>query len=1246
MLKNYLYLSNKTGNSFAASFFQFVSVLIFLGAPLLVFSQTVENCTNGIDDDGDGLIDCFDTDCTCTGQCADFYYTTCNADCYYVPPCGQISMGIQWTGQAVTNTYSPLVAGDMDNDGIPEIVTYECELTNIYIIDGQTGATKVTITSPTTLPGGTAPAIADLDKDGYGEIVIIGEDRLLRCYEHTGALKFTSSVQVGYNQRYRFSVPNIADFDHDGWAEVNVGNQVFSGQTGALLASGGSNNSAGEHPLRRANGFSFNMPVAIDALPDNFCPDCDGLEIVAGNQVMSVNLATGTITVVTQAPAAFSDGFTSVADFDRDGDLDAIVQGQKNNINNVYCWDIKTGTVMRQFPLTNNWVEGASRVNIADLNGDGQLEISFVAYPWLYALKNDFTQLWRNPTNDVSSVTCSSVFDFCGDGSADIVYRGQSKLQILKGATGQISWEDNCVSATHIENPLILDVDADGQTEVVIQCGGFFTGAGSVVCYEAVGTPGISSRKVWNQHAYFSTNINEDLSVPQYQQNPHIIGDSLKMNTFLNQFFNPSFPSPDGVLSFESVECLMDSMAITVQICNTGDNVLPALMPISVYRGNPLTSPALWVGAAPIGVPVALGECYSLTVKVPRDLVINDTIYVALNDNHSENTPYDLAQFPVTTFGECAFDNNFAKFYYAYNPDDVFLGNDTLICDNATLSLSASGQDLVSWTWQDGSSLPTYTILDSGVFFVDAADICGVLHTDTLTIGIDSSTVVTLGPDLTICQGETVSLSQTGFDFYDWKPGPDYDCNNCPAVTASLPSSGNIILEARLNNGCRSTDTLFLTVNDTFFVVIDTFVCKGDAVIMNGSTVLPGTFMYFNLNTIAGCDSTVLLNVIAKDTFATFETAVICPEDTYPVFGQEISVTGTYSKLFTAVNGCDSTHTIQLTVQPLLAVSLQADSSCLNEPTGAVRALVLGGNTPYSYQWGGAITAITPEITDIPPGNYLLTVTDANACTLTAGINVIGYPPIVYDVSVDSVRCYGEMNGRISINSADLTLAYSLNERPFVQTNEFSGLSVGDYILYAQDTYGCSDTTALTVSQPAELLIELPSDTSIFLGDSVLLNIQTTVDNIIRYSWNNTAFLRDSTASSTYTQPHRSIRYSLTVTDIHGCTANDQISILVERIKQVFVPNVFSDEADDAINTQLTPGFGASVRRINQFQVFDRWGNRVHAVANVLPGDSALNWDGRYNGKKAIPGVYVWFLEVELINGTTEMHKGDVTILR
>ncbi len=1278
----------------------FLSTLVcFLFFPLLSYSQAVEDCNNGIDDDGDGLIDCYDQDCTCTGQCDDFYYTTCNADCYYIPPCGQISLGIQWTGQAETGTYSTLVAGDMDNDGIPDIVTYRVENSNIYIIDGATGATKVEIICPATIAGGTAPAIADLDHDGFGELVIVTNDLHLYCYEHDGTLKYISTSFVGYSSRYAYSVPNIAEFDHDGWAEVNIGNQVFNGQTGALLASGGPGLSAGEHPARIGNGFSFCSPVAMDVLPDNFCPDCDGLEIVAGNQVLSVNLQTGIVAAVVTAPPPFTDGYTSVADIDGDGDLDAVVQGRRGSQNTVYCWDIQTPTILRQFQLLNNWFDAASRVNIADLNGDGKLEISFVGYPRLYALKNDFTIMWTRATTDVSSITCSSVFDFCGDGSADVVYRGQTHLQILNGATGQISWQDDCLSGTHIENPLILDVDADGQTEVVIECGinGSYD-SGTVVAYEAVGTPGIASRKVWNQHAYFNTNINDDLSVPRYQQNPHIIGDSLRMNTFLNQFFNPTFPSPDGVLSLQSVVCDRDSLVLSGTLCNIGDNLLPPQTPLSAYIGNPQTSTAVWVGAIPIGVGVQPDSCRSFVFRIPR--IANDSVFIILNDDHSIATPFDLQQdFPSTSIGECGFLNNIASFQYNYNPTPIELGQDTAICANTTITLSAAGTDLVTWNWQDGTQTPTFTTPQVGMYAVTVTDICGNVQMDSVEVSIDSSTIVNIGPDRAICEGETLALSESGFDNYQWSPGIFVDCSTCAGVTVSPISTVQITLRAGFDNGCVNRDTMLLTVYDTFNIKIDTTICFGrtvdwvgttifpdqsqvfqfqsihgcdstvtvrvhgttvgtyniqvDTAVCLGSTLpyngfnlMPGEEKIFNLNAITGCDSTVLVRVMPKDTFATLENQTICAGESLDVFGTPRSVSGIYPMTFTARNGCDSTHTVYLTVLDPIILQIDTSPSCPNETTGAVSLTVSGSAPPFAYNWSVPGAPTGSQVENLPAGNYQLTVTDANDCTVAATATVSAYPDIVFEATVDSVRCFGETNGAISLSSSDTTLLFSLNEAAFSPRTDFPNLPAADYTIYAQDVYGCIDTLPLTVAQPPQRIIALPADTTMLFGDSLQIEVQTNGFTPVRYIWNDTTYLSCATCPNPFARNLTSYMYRLTVSDENGCLASDEFLLTVQRVIQAFVPNIINLNSTQDANRRFTLNFGPAVRQVKLLQIFDRWGNMVHEVRNALPDDTSHAWEGTHDGKVALPGVYVWMLELELADGTIEKMRGDVTVVR
>lgn len=1267
-------------------------------APSLLLAQTVEDCTNGMDDDGDGLIDCFDPDCTCGPMCQDFFYTNCNADCYFIPPCDSISLGVQWVSEAETGTYPVLVAGDMDGDGVPEVVTYKNEAPDLYIIDGATGATKAHFVAPVSFSGGTAPAIADLDNDGYGELVIVGDDRLLRCFEHTGVQKFVSTVQAGYVWGAKFSVPNIADMDGNGQPEVIIGNQVFSGQTGVLLAEGGPALSKGEHPARAMNGYSFAQTVCIDALPDSFCPDCDGLEIVAGNQVLAVNLVAGTVTMATQAAAPFTDGFTSVADFDRDGDLDGVIQGRKGALNYVYVWELESPTVMREFKLYTNWVEGASRPNIADLDGDGQLDIAFVGFPWLYALGNDFSVLWTLPTSDASSITGTSMFDFCGDGTVDLIYRAYTHLQVLDGATGSVEWQDDCTSITHLEYPLVLDVDADGQTEILITCGqASSSDFGNVVAFEAVGTPGISSRKVWNQHGYFNTNINEDLSVPVHQQNPHIVGDGLQLNTFLNQYFNPNFPAGDASVSMQSVVCDRDSLELSFTICNTGDNFMPINTPFSLYKGNPTSMAAQLLGTFPINYEVMRDSCHDFVIRMPR--VANDSIFFVFNDNHSIAPPFDLEDdFPSTSIGECFFSNNMVGFYYAYNPSVLDIGSDTLICDNATVALNAAGTDFTNWTWSTGDVAPAITALDAGIFAVTITDVCGNTQTDVVAIAIDSSTVVTLGPDQSMCKGETIAMGESGFDYYLWKPAAFVNCPSCASVNAAPSQSTNFILEAGFNNGCRSWDSLFVTVYDTFNYKIDTTICYGRTVIWNGVEILPdedhwfayqtthgcdsmfqvrvhgtltGTYQfhidtavcegqYFNysgislppdssytfyLSALTGCDSTVSYATLRRDTFYTTEEVIICPGETAVIFGQSYSQSGVHAMKFPAINGCDSTHRVNLTVLNEMFLDVGGTPTCLNESTGTLFLGVSGGVPPWMFSWN-IPNETGPIVEELPAGNYSVTVTDSNGCTKEIDGEVPGYPPILYTVDADSVRCYGEENGAIAIQAADSTLVFSLDGAAYGQKTEFKMLKAGNYTVYAQDVHGCVEPTAVEVAQPNELLVALPPDTTLQLGDSLVLDIQTNSFDTLHYQWQTPLYLSCLDCATPVITPWNTVRYQLQVTDQNGCVAQDEMLVTVQRLIQVYMPNVFNPNAQNDYNRRYQASFGQAVSRIKSFSIFDRWGTLVHHVEDKAPGDPAIIWDGNHHGKAVLPGVYVWFLEIEVVDGGTEMFKGDLTVLR
>ncbi len=1272
---------------------------LFFSLPFLLHSQSMEDCANGLDDDGDGLIDCFDTDCACTGQCDSFYYTPiCNPDCQFLPPCGPVSLATKWTSNAQTGTFSPMVAGDLDGDGIPEVVTTRVEQSDLYILDGVTGQIKVHIIEPSTLwPGGTAPAIADLDNDGFGEIVIVGFDQKLHCYEHDGTPKYVSPTLVGYGQRFQFSIPNIADFDNDGWAEVNVGNQVFNGQTGALLASGSNFLSDGEHPARVALGYSFASTVPADVLPAGACIGCAGLEIVAGNQVLSVNLNTGLVLPVRAAPPAFSDGFTSVADFDGDGDLDAIVQGQKSGLNTVFVWDIQTNTIMREFQLLNNWSEGASRVNVADLDGDGLPDITFVGHPWLYALRNDFTPLWTNPVNDPSSITCTTVFDFCGTGSSDVIYRSEEKLQILDGATGNVNWEDVCRSFTHIENPLVLDVDADGKTEILIECGTNGSSFdGTVVAYEVVGAPIITSRPVWNQHAYFNTNINDDLSVPQYQQMQHLVGDKRHLNTFMNQYSNPNFPSPDAILTLVAQPlCDQDSMILTVEICNLGDNLFPQNTPISAYTGNPQTTVAQWIGIVGVSADIGVGECDTLTLRIPR--TTNDSVFLVLNDDHSILPPFDLnTDFPVTSVGECAFANNIAAFYFPYQPFSVSLGQDTAICDLSTIFFDANGQDLVAWVWSDGTTASSFTAQGPGIYAVTATDVCAIDQTDSIVVGLDVSTVVDLGLDQGVCPGDSATLAASGFDFYTWDAGTLLSCTTCPTVSLVPLVPTLVTIHAGYSYGCSARDTVLVFLHETFDYLVDTTICYGRTVVWNGITIEPdssytfqlqtfqgcdsifqvrvhgtgiGTYnltvdtsvclgstlninnttlaaqeeMTFYLTASTGCDSTVLVRVAPRDTFYVPEPRIICFGDSSNIFGTQQTTSGAYPGFFTAFNGCDSTHVVTLFVYPQILLEVDGTIACFGESNASLTANITNGVEPLFYLWDFTGDH-TPQVDNLPAGDYSLTVTDGNNCTETEAVTIDQHPQTFFTATVDSADCYDAYTGAISIQTNDPSLLFEFNGGAYTQVYDYPNLHAGTYFVVSQDVFDCTDTAALTVLQPPQLSINLPADTSIQLGISLPLQIDLAGLTPISWVWNDTSYLSCLSCPNPIVQtPLETTRYVLTIKDINGCTATDEMLLIIEQYIGVYIPNAMGGSGE---NANLVLGFNPAVRRVNLFRIFDRWGELLHESQNSLPGDTSLIWDGRFRGKLVNPGVYLWQIELELVDGSVIKKVGDLTVVR
>ena len=125
--------------------------------------------------------------------------------------------------------------------------------------------------------------------------------------------------------------------------------------------------------------------------------------------------------------------------------------------------------------------------------------------------------------------------------------------------------------------------------------------------------------------------------------------------------------------------------------------------------------------------------------------------------------------------------------------------------------------------------------------------------------------------------------------------------------------------------------------------------------------------------------------------------------------------------------------------------------------------------------------------------------------------------------------------------------------------------------------------------------------------------------------------------------PTHTTRYLLAVTDANGCQEQAQVLLQVDRTLGLFIPNALSPN-DDGINDRLVIQTDASVRRLSDLQIFNRWGVQVYEQASPRPGQES--WDGKFRDQLQPSGVYVYQLKVERVDGVVETISGALLIVR
>lgn len=357
---------------------------------------------------------------------------------------------------------------------------------------------------------------------------------------------------------------------------------------------------------------------------------------------------------------------------------------------------------------------------------------------------------------------------------------------------------------------------------------------------------------------------------------------------------------------------------------------------------------------------------------------------------------------------------------------------------------------------------------------------------------------------------------------------------------------------------------------------------------------------------------------------------------------------GSYSVLVRDANGClgDFSPIILDDPLPLGISTTPIDVSCFGDTDGVVSSMVTGGTPGYTYVWSNNGT--TPDVSSLAPGVYEVTVTDANGCVITTS-DIVGEPDPVYitDIEVLDNDCFGGTDGGLIVTAegGSRPFTYSIDGSSFQMDSIFTGLPTGTYNVVVRDIFDCDVEQEATISEPFEILVDARYDTIIDLGYSVGIQAIINTSDAHTYSWTPSESLTCDDCFEPDAMPFVTTTYVVTVETYLGCIATDSVTVTINPVRPVYIPNAFTPNFD-GINDNFLVFGSPAVSQVRRLDVYSRWGNHVFHSENVAPNDELLGWDGNFNGRPLNPGVFVYLAEVEFLDGEVKQYSGDVTLIK
>lgn len=582
----------------------------------------------------------------------------------------------------------------------------------------------------------------------------------------------------------------------------------------------------------------------------------------------------------------------------------------------------------------------------------------------------------------------------------------------------------------------------------------------------------------------------------------------------------------------------------------------------------------------------------------------------------------------------------------------TFTALDSTLClgDTVQFLSSVAGAQQYQWIFGDGSPIftgnnPTHVYQDTGLYSITlyvSNNNPGCLDSITKNNFVSIQDILadfTVTTTDTNCYPFSVNIINNTSTQYQptwyWTFGNGSTSTlHTPFNTYTMPGQFWIVLEATTSNGCKSRDSVLISVSGPYteFVMSDSIICKGDTVLFNvtNSTNINyynwdfGDGGFFNGNPAQHQYNFVPSSGYFIPSLVYCSDASCCQSASDTLYVHQVMADFSY----TQTNG-------------------SSDSTACASATLQFNNQSLGANS-YTWNFGNGNTSnqATPpdqsyqNTSNLSQTYYItLTVTSDIGCIDSIKKPFVLYPLPTIQIGQNAAICYGS-SVQLSASGGNAIIwqpTQGLNN-PSSYTPIASPDSTTTYTATIYDTYGCSNTASVNVYVQQVPSLSNSPDTTIIIGE--LVNLWTLTDQNVSYMWTPAYGLSCTTCPNPVAQPLVSTTYTVIISDTMGCfQIIGTVHIEVKEEYTIDVPLAFTPNGDG--NNDLIYVRGWGLKQLLEFKIYNRWGQCVFETDDLHKG-----WDGTFQGKKQEADTYAYTVKALTYSGRVLTKNGLFNLLR